>query len=116
MSKEECQVSGKENARKGLKNSWQHNTWELKSEKEFIKVKKILSKSRKSSQNKNCHDQEKVIKTKRTSQRYNPKDSGNYQEQITMRKLLYGTQKNKKKSQAYGIRDGGGGDIVEGAD
>ena len=36
-------------------------------------------------------------------------------EQITMRKLLYGTQK-KKKSQAYGIRDGGGGDIVEGAD
>jgi len=32
-----------------------------------------------------------------------------------MRKLLYGTQKNRKRSQAYGSRDGGGGDIIQGA-
>jgi hypothetical protein len=43
---------------------------------------KSYQKSRKSSQGqekKIYHDQEKFIKTKRTSQRYNPKDSGNYQ-------------------------------------
>ena len=49
--------------------------------------------------------------------KYTPDDKKKtWFEQITMRKLLYGTQKNTKKSQAYGIRDGGGGDIVEGAD
>ncbi len=34
-----------------------------------------------------------------------------------MRKLIYGTQnrKSRKRSQAYGSRDGGGGDIIQGA-
>ncbi len=37
-----------------------------------IKIKKDTSRSRKG-----CHDQEKFNKSKRTLQRYNPKDSGN---------------------------------------
>ncbi len=96
------------NVRKGLKNSWQHNPWELKSEKEFINSRKNLSKPRKIHQGqekpikikkiiprsrKRYHDQEKFIKTKRTSQRYNPKGSGNYQKQIP---LPYGTQKTRR--------------------
>jgi hypothetical protein len=52
-----------------------------------IETKKIILRSRK-----RCHDQENSIKTKRTSQRYNPKDAGNYQKQIP---LPYGTQKKQ---------------------
>jgi hypothetical protein len=51
-----------------------------------IKIRKRIHQG----QEKKYHDQEKFIKTKRTSQRYNPKDSGNYQKQIP---LPYGTQK-----------------------
>ena len=53
-----------------------------------IETKKIILRSRK-----RCHDQENFIKTKRTSQRYNPKDAGNYQKQIP---LPYGTQKKTR--------------------
>ena len=65
---------------------------ELESEKEVIKVKKNPIKIKKVNPrpSKGCHDQEKLNKSKRTSQRYNPKDSGNYQKQIP---LPYGTQK-----------------------
>jgi hypothetical protein len=67
-----------------------------------IKVKKILPKSRKPSQ-----DQEKDVmikknssKTKRILQRYNPKDSGNYQKQIP---LPYGKQKKQDGRQRSDI-------------
>jgi hypothetical protein len=50
--------------------------------------KKNIPRSRK-----RCHDQEKFIKTKRTSQRSNSKDSGNYQKQIP---LPYGTQNTQQ--------------------
>ncbi len=62
-------------AREGLKNICQHKPWES------IPEKKIHQ----------C--QENFIKTKRTSQRYNPKDAGNYQRQIP---LPYGMQKKNK--------------------
>jgi hypothetical protein len=51
-----------------------------------IKIRKRIHQGQ---EKKKYHDQEKFIKTKRTSQRYNPKDSSNYQKQIP---LPYGTQ------------------------
>ena len=67
------------NDRKGHKNRWQHKTWELESEKEVIRVKKNPIKIKKVNPrpSKEGHDQEKLNKSKRTSQRYDPKDSGN---------------------------------------
>jgi hypothetical protein len=50
-------------------------------------IKKIISRSRK-----RCHDQENSIKTKRTSQRYDPKNAGNYQN-----KYHYHTVRKKKQ-------------------
>jgi hypothetical protein len=59
-----------------------------------IIIKKVTLRSRNG-----CHDQEKFNKSKRTSQRYNPKDSGNYQKQIPS---PYGTQKKKKRTGEIG--------------
>jgi hypothetical protein len=61
----------------------------IKIRKRIYQFKKTLSKSRKSSQG---QEKDVFIKTKRISQRHNPKDSGNYQKQIP---LPYGKQKNK---------------------
>jgi hypothetical protein len=69
------QVSRNKNIRKGLKNN-------RKSDKEFIKTRRKLSKSRKIYQG-----QEKNVMIKKNSlkpRRYNPKVSGNYQKQIPL--------------------------------
>jgi hypothetical protein len=60
------------------------------------KFKKNIPRSRK-----RCHDQEKFLKTKRTSQRFNSKDSGNYQRQIP---LPYGTQNTQQMARKDLIR------------
>ena len=51
----------------------------IESEKEVIRVKKNPTKIEKANprSSKEGHDQEKLNKSKRTSQRYDPKDSGN---------------------------------------
>ncbi len=59
-----------------------------------IEIKKDTPRSRKG-----CHDQEKFNKSKRTLQRYNPKDSGNYQKQIP---LQYSTQKKTSRTVEIG--------------